>query len=74
VADARRILDLMGRLELDARAKDPLDALIPLMAGDKKNSGDTLNLVLLAGIGRPIQYPVSAKALLSLLSSQEEGA
>ncbi|MCL1964735.1 MAG: 3-dehydroquinate synthase [Firmicutes bacterium] len=66
--DARRLLSLMERLGLDAHAKDPADALVPLMAGDKKNIGGDINLVLLAGIGRPVPYPIQPQALASLLA------
>ena len=66
-SDGRRLLALMERIGLNTHVPAPLADILPLMSGDKKNEGDTLNLVLLRGIGQPTLYPITLQTLASCL-------
>ncbi|MDR0857441.1 MAG: 3-dehydroquinate synthase [Oscillospiraceae bacterium] len=57
---------LTYNLDVSARAFLPLRELVPLMLGDKKNSGGSIKLVLLEDIGKPVMHEISAKELEEL--------
>jgi 3-dehydroquinate synthase len=65
------VRDVLDEL-LRARALDwSLDIsareLVPLMAGDKKNEGDTISLILLKDIGEPVVRRISPAELAAIL-------
>ena len=47
-----RLLALLERYGLPTRTEVPADSLFQAMAGDKKRSGDSMNLIVPQGIGR----------------------
>jgi 3-dehydroquinate synthase len=62
--DVRELMDALGlnrELDLDARE------LIPLMAGDKKNTDGDLTLILLSDLGAPVARKLSAAQLAEVL-------
>jgi 3-dehydroquinate synthase len=57
------ILSLAESAGLETSLDVPVKELIPYMHGDKKNSRDKINLILLQGVGTPLSVPVTPKKL-----------
>lgn len=60
----KELIDMMNGAGLKYLLEDDIAGIIPLMSGDKKNSGNMLTLVLLEEIGKSIIYKISPDELL----------
>lgn len=58
-----KLIRLLETCELSYRLTDPFEELIPLMTGDKKNTGQDITLVLLKKIGAPLLYKIQPERL-----------
>lgn len=62
-----QLTGLMLANGLSITPEEPMEELASLMTGDKKNSGDSITLVLLEGIGRPVLRRIGRSELTELL-------
>lgn len=65
--DAKRIKVVLERCDLPTRCPYPLDKLCKECLGDKKRSGDTINLIVLERIGKAAVHPVKIDELLPFI-------
>lgn len=70
-AEADRIRALLRRLGLPTACNYAIGDICRESLGDKKRSGDTLNLITLERIGKAAVYPVEADRLASFFTEQE---
>ncbi|MDR1018506.1 MAG: 3-dehydroquinate synthase [Lachnospiraceae bacterium] len=55
--------ELFSKLGISTKLEIPVIDIIPLMVGDKKNTVDAINLILLKDIGEPRIVPITEKRL-----------